>query len=132
MRMNPAGIIVAIALLATGCAQAAVPVTVAQGTAENALTWNFGTVKEGSLAMHDFEFRNDGATTLTIKDVFASCGCTTPKAAKKVLAPGESTTISVTFDSRGFSGPVEKFVYISTDRAAGDVTKLTIKASVTP
>jgi len=39
---------------------------------------DFGKIKEGVQATHEFEFVNTGKGALIISNVAASCGCTTP------------------------------------------------------
>jgi len=41
--------------------------------------YNFGTLIQGEKVSHSFVFTNTGGSNLVIKEVKASCGCTTPK-----------------------------------------------------
>jgi hypothetical protein len=59
-----------------------------------------------------FSFTNTGSKPLVIKKLQAGCGCTTPIAAKTILQPNESSTISVTFDPKGKSAKQDKKVTI--------------------
>jgi hypothetical protein len=61
--------------------------------------WNFGTIWHGEKVRHDVILRNEGDAELRIHKVKASCGCTAGSARKSVLAPGESTTFELSFDS---------------------------------
>ena len=92
--------------------------------------WDFGRIKQGEVVNHDFTFKNTGKGILNIKDVRTSCGCTASEAGKKVLAAGESTSIKVKFNSAGYLGPVEKFVYVATDALVNPISKYVIKAEV--
>jgi hypothetical protein len=92
--------------------------------------WDFGAIKKGDFASHDFKVKNNSKRTLTIKNVTTSCGCTASAAKKSVLAPGESTQVSVRFNSKGYNGPVSQFVYVNTDDPVNPILKFTIKASV--
>lgn len=73
---------------------------------------NFGNIKEGDVVEHDFILKNMGDEILKISKVRASCGCTAAKPDKNELAPGESTEVHVSFNSRGRSGKQSKYVYI--------------------
>jgi len=78
-------------------------------------TWDFGRVKEGEVLRHNFRLKNDSGKTMNIKDVTTSCGCTASEVKKKKLLPGESTLIEVKFNSKGYSGLVQQYVYVHTD-----------------
>ncbi len=93
-------------------------------------TFFFGQVKSGKVLKHFFVLRNVSKNTLAIKDVSTSCGCTASKADKKSLAPGESTTIEVKFDTKKYSGHVKQFVYVQTDDPYNPILKFTIEADV--
>jgi hypothetical protein len=74
-------------------------------------------VREGSLTIY-----NNGDETLQILDVKSTCGCTLAEPAVSVLAPGENTTLQVTFDSKTFQGQQHKPVTIYTnDPARGEI-----------
>ncbi len=93
-------------------------------------TWDFGQVQEGEIPEHKFILENNSDRTLTIKDINTSCGCTASKVEKKIIAPGESTTIQVKFKSKGYSGAVKQYVYVHTDSLDKPILKFTIKADV--
>ncbi len=93
-------------------------------------TWDFGQVKEGAVLKHDFSLKNVTGRVLNIKDINTSCGCTTSGTKQKSLKPGESTLIEVKFNSKGYSGNVEQFVYVNTDDLDNPVVKFIIKAYV--
>lgn len=63
--------------------------------------FDYGTVKEGSVVEHDFEFLNAGDTPLILQNVTASCGCTTPSWPREPIMPGKTGIISARFDTRG-------------------------------
>ena len=52
-------------------------------------THDFGTIKEGSDAVHVFEFKNTGDKPLIIQNAEGSCGCTTPECPKAPILPGK-------------------------------------------
>lgn len=97
---------------------------------ENPYSWDFGNVQENKVLKHEFLLKNDTANILTIKDITSSCGCTVSQVRQKILSPGESTTLEVSFDSKGYSGPVEQYIYINTDNLDNPVLRYIIKANV--
>ena len=96
----------------------------------DANAWDFGKVKQGETLKHDFVFKNQTNDILEITNIHTSCGCTASQAAKKSLLPQESTSITVTFNSKGYSGAVTQFAYVHTDNTDLAITKFTIKANV--
>jgi cytochrome c biogenesis protein CcdA len=97
---------------------------------KDSFSWDFGEVKEGEVLKHDFLFKNSSANTLNIQDVNTSCGCTVSKIRKKILLPGEATSIEVQFDTKGYSGPTQQFIYVHTDSLDTPIFRFIIKADV--
>ncbi len=75
-------------------------------------SFDFGEIVEGELVTHNFVITNEGDENLIISKVRASCGCTAAKPEKNELAPGESTSINVQFNSTHRSGLQKKHVYV--------------------
>ncbi|MFW5659430.1 MAG: DUF1573 domain-containing protein, partial [Bacteroidota bacterium] len=46
---------------------------------EEAMTHDFGSMKEGEVVEHTFNFKNVGKSDLIIQKVKPSCGCTVPE-----------------------------------------------------
>ena len=92
--------------------------------------WDFGQVKQGAILKHDFVLKNETNEILEINNVHTSCGCTASESGKKSLLPQESTSIKVTFNSRGYLGLVTQFIYVNTDSIDLAIVKFTIKANV--
>lgn len=89
-----------LAILALAIGTSSAP---AQAWAEKmfkgALTHDFGTVPRGAKLVHNFTLTNIYAVQMDITAVKAGCGCVSASAAKKSLAPRESTTIEVRMDT---------------------------------
>ena len=94
--------------------------------------WDFGSVKENAILKHEFILKNNTSQILTVQNVSTSCGCTASEVKQKILSPGESTTIEVSFNTKGYKGPVEQYVYVNTDNLDNPVLKYIIKAQVNP
>ena len=77
--------------------------------------FNFGTIKQGDVATHEFTFINSGKEPLIITSAQGSCGCTVPTWPKEPIAKGEKGTIKVTFNSAGKMGMQDKTVTIQSN-----------------
>jgi len=111
-------------------AKSAPPAQTPVSNPSDSFVWDFGQIKQGTEVNHVFTITNESQQPIKIKDINTSCGCTASDVKKKDLAPGESTEIGVTFKSSGYSGPVQQFVYVHTDKPEDSILKLTIKAEV--
>lgn len=92
--------------------------------------WDFGKVKLGEVLQHNFTFKNETKSVLTIKALNSSCGCAVPQVKDKVLKSGQSTLIEVKFNTKGYAGPVQQYVYVNTDDLNNPIFRLIIKAEV--
>ncbi len=100
------------------------------GNQADLFNFDFGKVRQGEVLRHTFTLRNDSSKVLNIKDINTSCGCTASKISKKKLAPKESTTIEVVFNTKGYSGIVTQFIYVNTDNLDNPIIRFTIKTEV--
>lgn len=66
--------------------------------------FDFGTVQEGEIVDHTFEFSNTGDGPLIISRATSGCGCTVPAWPRAPILPGESGEIKVRFDSNNRTG----------------------------
>lgn len=92
--------------------------------------WDFGKAKQGEVLTHEFVFVNDGEAPLVIERVATSCGCTAALASEDRIAPGKEGRIKATFDTRGYSGKVVKYVTIESNDAANARRELKISAEI--
>ncbi len=97
----------------------------------NDTLFNFGTIIAGQKVSHSFIFKNAGEGDLIISGAAASCGCTKPEFPKGVIHPGDTGTISVTFDSSNKSGLVDKKITVSSN-SVPPYKVLTITANIQP
>ena len=79
---------------------------------------DFGTVDEGDVATHTFRFTNTGGVPVSLSEVVASCGCTTPSYTTAPVAPGASGEVVVAYASAGRPGPFEKRIRVEAEGAA--------------
>jgi hypothetical protein len=92
---------------------------------------DFGKIKEGTLANHEFTFTNTGKAPLVLSNVQPSCGCTTPEWSKEPIMPGAKGVIKASFNSYGRPGTFQKYITVKSNASNGEIT-LTIKGTVEP
>jgi hypothetical protein len=74
--------------------------------------------------------KNIGKDTLTISGVSTSCGCTAALVSKDHIPPGQSGTVSIKFDAKRFTGPVQKGISMNTNDETQKHVNITFKANV--
>ena len=74
---------------------------------------DFGQLVDGEKVSYSFIFTNSGDSPLIISNAKGSCGCTVPNWSKDPIAPGESGSIDVTFNSTGRSGKQNKAITLT-------------------
>ncbi len=79
--------------------------------------WDFGQIWTGDPCTTEVELKNIGDATLKILNVRTSCGCAVAEPGKRVLAPGESDSMTVTYDSKKNVKVVKQYVTITTNDA---------------
>jgi hypothetical protein len=93
---------------------------------------DFGKINEGDGRVSVvFSFKNEGMAPLVLSNVRASCGCTTPTWTREPVEPGQTGSITVTYNPNGRPGRFQKTVTI-TSNASEPTTKVYIKGEVIP
>ena len=77
--------------------------------------FDFGDITQGDKVAKKFVFRNTGSEPLMILNVQTTCGCTASDWPKTPLAPGDSNSIQVTFNSAKKQGRINKIVTVYTN-----------------
>jgi hypothetical protein len=75
-----------------------------------------------------FEFTNTGAEPITIQNVSASCGCTTPGWTKEPVAPGQTGEVKATYNPSSLI-PFDKTLTVYTSGVPAQIV-LHIKGKV--
>lgn len=89
----------------------------------DAIDHDFGEIKEdGGYASYTFNFTNIGEESITLKNVKASCGCTTPGWSREALQPGDSGFVKVQYNPRNRPGRFRKSLQITTTDPSSDQT----------
>ncbi len=91
---------------------------------------DFGTIDEGVVIKHDFEFTNTGKSDLIIRKIRASCGCTTVAPSVSVIKPGEKSSISASFRTNGFNGRQSKTITVITNDPKQSTMVLRLTGSI--
>ncbi|HYD92252.1 MAG TPA: DUF1573 domain-containing protein [Flavobacterium sp.] len=97
------------------------------------ITWkedsfNFGDIEKGKPVSHEFSFVNTTDETILITKVKASCGCTATNYTKTPIKPGETGTVTATYNAAN-KGSFSKTITVTTNDS--DVNKvLSIKGKV--
>ena len=88
---------------------------------------NFGTIAEGPAVSFDFEFKNTSDKPIQLESVRASCGCTTPFWSKDPIAPGATSKVTATYNTKGRPGNFHKTITV---KSSVGQKVLTIKGMV--
>jgi hypothetical protein len=74
------------------------------------LVFDFGKVLTQKTLHKDFVIRNVGTEDLDIERVSTTCGCTVAEEPPKLVKPGQSAILKIKFETRTYSGRVERRV----------------------
>jgi hypothetical protein len=91
---------------------------------------DFGKVKQGDVVSHEFVFKNGGEATLVVDRVETTCGCTAALASEQKIPPGKEGKIKTTFDTRGYSGRMTRYVYLVAGNAENERTELSLTVDI--
>ncbi len=75
-------------------------------------SFDFGELLRGTIAEKKVLLKNTGTEVLQLADIEASCGCTGTAPSQRSIPPGQSAVISISFNSRNFTGKVHKTVTV--------------------
>jgi hypothetical protein len=121
----PVLIVAALAFAAAAPAQGTKPRAVFKATSHD-----FGKVKQGDVVSHDFTFRNEGGAPLVVERIETTCGCTAALVSEKRIAPGQDGRIKTTFDTRGYSGRLTRYLYLVSNDAENPRRELSVVADI--
>lgn len=128
------GLVATVVILGLAAAAGYAALPQAPGRIElSATEFDFGTVPNTGVVSQAFQVRNAGEGPLHIDGVSTSCGCTTAQIARRELAPGESTRLTVTYDPLAHDGALGEFmrvVYIRSDDPGTPEATLTVRVRV--
>lgn len=90
---------------------------------------DFGKIPQGTPVTTTFTFINKGKAPITISNVQASCGCTTPSYTKDPVLPHKKGEVTATYNASAL-GDFNKTVTVFTN--TGTPITLTLKGTVVP
>lgn len=94
-------------------------------------TYDWGKVKPTQTPLKtNLTIKNTGTEELKISDVHVGCGCTTTGLEKKNLAPGESTSMSVSVNVGSNTGAISKSVTITSNDPTSPSKIIMLKADI--
>jgi hypothetical protein len=76
---------------------------------------DFGSARQDEVLVHEFTIVNTGTEPLEIRRISTSCGCAAALPAERIVAPGGSTTLRVTLETRKSRGRVERSVSLASN-----------------
>ncbi|MFT5232468.1 MAG: hypothetical protein ACI9UK_000195 [Candidatus Krumholzibacteriia bacterium] len=94
------------------------------------MSHDFGEMQQQETLTTTVKVTNTGAGLLQIENVEADCGCTIPTLEKYSLGPGESTDVTIEFNSKKFNGNIRKVVHIESNDPLNPIVDIMISAIV--
>ena len=95
-------------------------------------SFDFGKALPGKTLRKDFTIRNFGEAELVIESISTTCGCTAALSAQRRVAPGGRTALRVTFETRSYSGTVERQVLVRSNDPKTPLVQVRVSATVAP
>ena len=96
----------------------------------NSRVFDFREINEGETVENTFVIMNKGKKDLIIRSVTASCGCTTGIPASRIIPPGGTTELKVSFDSHEKVGMQNKIITVISNDPEHTTTLLRIIGTV--
>ena len=93
-------------------------------------SFDFGRALPGKTLRKEFTIRNFGDADLVIEGVSTTCGCTAALSAESHVRPGRSTSLRVTFETRTYSGRVERQVLVRSNDPKTPLLTVRVAATV--
>jgi hypothetical protein len=91
---------------------------------------DFGRVKQNSSTSRELSLTNTGKKELSIKAIQGNCTCISASAAKKLLKPGESGKIIISFNPQDRKGTQTKAITVYSNDPQNPVQRVTLSAYV--
>jgi hypothetical protein len=92
--------------------------------------YDFGSIPQGQKVEHVFIVKNNGDLPLSILSIRPSCGCTAAHASSRVIQPGKTSEIKVTFNSANFFGDIHKTIAVESNDPGAPLLTLSLSGKV--
>lgn len=122
--------LVAAALIAAGAASGRTQEQKTPRIRVEPETFDFGKALPAKTLRKEFTLSNFGDAALVIENVSTTCGCTAALASDTKLAPGSSTVLRVTLETRSYSGKLERQVLVRSNDPKTPLLTVTVSATV--
>jgi hypothetical protein len=93
-------------------------------------SFDFGNALPDKTLRKEFTIGNFGDAALLIESVSTTCGCTAALPEVRRIEPGGSTPLRVTFETRRYSGKVERRVLVRSNDPKTPLVELRVSATV--
>lgn len=113
------------------CAQNTMPSGTGKASLDNERVM-FGNLVTGAVGEQRIAISNVGEGVLNIVRIVSNCGCVVGKAAKNSIIPGESSDLTVSFDTGDRTGDYRGQLVIFTDSQKTPSIALEVTASISP
>ena len=90
----------------------------------------FGNVKAGTVLDREIKISNIGKKELIIRHAQSNCSCLTVTPGLRVLKPGQETSMKISLDTKGRTGPQNKSVTIYSTDPQNPVQRITFTTAV--
>lgn len=90
---------------------------------------NFGPVKRGSILRYGYVVKNIGTEPLVLQKANLACSCTTVEMDLKPILPGQSSTLTLVFNTGSVYGRQDRIAEVLSN-APGPPARLRYKALV--
>ncbi len=119
-----------LAMLAGICLAGPLSAANALGGMFEAQSRDFGTVPRGPTLSHTFRFTNNTQSVVRVTNVRVSCGCVTAWAdhPNTDIAPGQTSSIQATMDTRRFIGTKSVTIFVQFDKPVWEEVRLVVSA----
>ena len=99
-------------------------------TIDGAAFTDFGEIPAGEVRICRINYKNTGSSPLKIRAIRNACDCISVRTDTPEVAPGESGSITVVFNSEGRTGKQERFLTIITNSAVSQQVVYKVKGNV--
>lgn len=96
----------------------------------NALSVDYGRIKQSQSITKEVIISNNGKSTLQLKAIQSNCECINTVTANKTLKAGESTTIKIALNPQDRKGTQQKSVTIYSNDPQSPVQRITLAAYI--